>query len=54
MLDHTPDYRWLLNRDDSPWYPTVRLFRKTTAGDYAGVIDRVRAELLRFASSGCT
>lgn len=46
MLDHTPDFRWLLDRDDNPWYPTVRLFRQTTAGDYAGVINRVRAELL--------
>jgi tetratricopeptide (TPR) repeat protein len=54
MLDHTPDYRWLLNRDDSPWYPTVRLFRQTTAGAYAAVIDRVRAELSRFRSGGCT
>ena len=52
MLDHTPDYRWLLNRDDSPWYPTVRLFRQATAGDYAGVIEQVRAELSKFAASG--
>jgi tetratricopeptide (TPR) repeat protein len=45
MLADTPDYRWLLNRDDSPWYPSVRLFRQTTAGDYADVVDRVRPEL---------
>jgi hypothetical protein len=38
--------RWLLDRDDSPWYPTVRLFRQTIAGDYEGVVDRMRAELL--------
>jgi tetratricopeptide (TPR) repeat protein len=45
LLPYVPDYRWLLDRDDSPWYPTVRLFRQTTAGDYASIIDRVRAEL---------
>ena len=49
MLAHTPDYRWLLNRDDSPWYPAVRLFRQTSAGDFVGVIERVRAELSEFA-----
>ena len=46
LLPYTPDYRWLLDRDDSPWYPTVRLFRQTAARDYAQVLDRVRAELL--------
>jgi ADP-heptose:LPS heptosyltransferase len=45
LLPFTPDYRWLLDRDDSPWYPTVRLFRQVEAGDYRSVIDRVRAEL---------
>jgi ADP-heptose:LPS heptosyltransferase len=47
MLPHTPDYRWLLYREDSPWYPSVRLFRQTSAGDFAGVIERVRAALSR-------
>jgi tetratricopeptide (TPR) repeat protein len=46
LLPYTPDYRWLLDRDDSPWYPTVRLFRQTAARDYAEVLDRVRAELV--------
>jgi hypothetical protein len=41
-----PDFRWLLDRDDSPWYPTVRLFRQTERGDYASVLDRMRRELL--------
>jgi tetratricopeptide (TPR) repeat protein len=45
LLPHTPDFRWLLDRDDSPWYPTVRLFRQSDALDYGPVIDRVRAEL---------
>jgi ADP-heptose:LPS heptosyltransferase len=46
LLPYTPDYRWLLDRDDSPWYPTVRLFRQTETRDYAGVLDRMRIELL--------
>ena len=46
LLPHTPDWRWLLDRDDSPWYPTVRLFRQTETRDYASVLDRVRTELL--------
>jgi tetratricopeptide (TPR) repeat protein len=45
MLPYTPDFRWLLDRDDSPWYPTARLFRQTEARDYGSVIERVRAEL---------
>jgi tetratricopeptide (TPR) repeat protein len=46
LLPHTPDYRWLLDRDDSPWYPTLRLFRQTERRDWAGVLDRVRGELV--------
>ena len=41
------DWRWMLDREDSPWYPTARLFRQGADGDWAGVVDRVRAELLR-------
>jgi hypothetical protein len=46
MLTYTPDYRWLLDRDDSPWYPSVRLFRQDETRDYTRVVDRVRSELL--------
>ncbi len=45
LLPNVPDYRWLLDRDDSPWYPTARLFRQDERRDYAHVIERVRAEL---------
>jgi ADP-heptose:LPS heptosyltransferase len=45
LLPYTPDYRWLLDRNDSPWYPTVRLFRQDETRDYETVIDRVHAEL---------
>jgi len=45
LLPYTPDFRWMLNRDDSPWYPSVRLFRQTETRDYADVLDQVRASL---------
>jgi tetratricopeptide (TPR) repeat protein len=51
LLPWTPDYRWLLDRDDSPWYPTMRLFRQTASRDYAPVVDRVRSELLTLISA---
>jgi tetratricopeptide (TPR) repeat protein len=46
LLPHIPDYRWLLDRDDSPWYPTMRLFRQDKPHNYADVIDRLRSELV--------
>ena len=45
LLPYTPDHRWLLDRHDSPWYPSVRLFRQEVSRSYTEVIDRVRAEL---------
>jgi hypothetical protein len=48
LLPYAPDWRWLLERDDSPWYPSVRLFRQSQAGDWSGVTRRA-AEAL----SGC-
>jgi len=47
LLPFVPDWRWLLDREDSVWYSSARLFRQDRAGDWAGVIDRIRAELLR-------
>ena len=41
LLANVPDFRWLLNRNDSPWYPTAKLFRQTTAGDWTSVIKDV-------------
>jgi hypothetical protein len=42
----SPDFRWLMNREDSPWYPTMRPFRQTQAGQWRPVFERV-AEKLR-------
>ena len=47
LLHSDPDWRWMLNRDDSPWYPTMRLFRQERPGDWESVIARVAAELGR-------
>ncbi|CAO3439081.1 tetratricopeptide repeat protein [Azospirillum doebereinerae] len=41
MLPFSPDWRWLLDRDDSPWYPTMTLFRQARAGDWGGVVAEV-------------
>jgi tetratricopeptide (TPR) repeat protein len=46
MLPFSPDWRWLREREDSPWYPTARLFRQTQRGDWDDVVRRV-AEALR-------
>ncbi len=45
MLAHAPDWRWMLNRDDSPWYSSMRLFRQERPGDWAGVVERVATAL---------
>ena len=50
LLPYTPDFRWLLDRDDSPWYPSVRLFRQSAACDYAEVLVRVHDELQKRAA----
>jgi ADP-heptose:LPS heptosyltransferase len=44
-------WRWLLDRSDSPWYPTVRLYRQEKAGDWDGVIQRVAGDLHRLLNS---
>ncbi len=44
-LPLVPDWRWLLEREDSPWYPSMRLFRQSVHGDWAGVFERLTAAL---------
>ncbi len=41
VLPVAPDWRWLLDRDDSPWYPTARLFRQTTLDNWPDVFERI-------------
>jgi len=41
MLPHAADWRWMLDRDDSPWYPSARLFRQGSPGDWCGVVSKI-------------
>jgi hypothetical protein len=45
LLPHSPDWRWLLNRDDSPWYPSMRLFRQPAPLDWDGALEQVGGAL---------
>jgi hypothetical protein len=45
LLPYSPDWRWLLHRGDSPWYPTMRLFRQRTHGNWREVLERVSDSL---------
>ncbi|HWQ27186.1 MAG TPA: tetratricopeptide repeat protein [Chlorobaculum sp.] len=45
LLPFSPDWRWLLDRDDSPWYQSIRLFRQEQPGDWDGVFKKLRSEL---------
>jgi hypothetical protein len=44
-LSTVGDWRWMLERDDSPWYPTMRLFRQTTPGDWDTVFQQMAQAL---------
>jgi len=44
-LPFTPDWRWLRDREDTPWYPSVKLYRQSAVGDWNGVFARVAADL---------
>ena len=50
LLTHAPDWRWLLDRDDSPWYPSARLFRQGETRDWNSVIARLHDALLEFVA----
>jgi hypothetical protein len=45
---YAPCWRWLLNRDDTPWYATARLFRQSQMGDWTAVVERIRTHLNLF------
>jgi lipoprotein NlpI len=47
LLPQTPDFRWMRDREDSPWYPSLKLYRQTVAGDWSSVFDKVADDLRR-------
>jgi tetratricopeptide (TPR) repeat protein len=49
LLAYAPDWRWLWDRDDTPWYPSARLFRQTVYGDWSDVLEHVANELAELA-----
>jgi tetratricopeptide (TPR) repeat protein len=54
VLQSVPDWRWLTGRDDSPWYPTMRLFRQRLAGDWPEVFERVATALAATQAGNAT
>ena len=51
LLPFAPDWRWQLDRDDSPWYPAVRLFRQNKIGDWQTVLTEIKTALPQFLTS---
>ena len=45
LLPYCPDWRWLLGRNDSPWYPTAKLYRQEKIGDWGSVLERMKVDL---------
>jgi hypothetical protein len=46
LLPFAADFRWLRGRDDSPWYPTARLFRQRQFDDWSSAVEALRQELM--------
>jgi hypothetical protein len=46
LIRAVPDWRWLLDREDSPWYPSVRLFRQPVEGEWAPVLQSVTRAIM--------
>jgi len=57
LLSHLPDWRWLMDRTDSPWYPSLTLWRQDSHWDWNGVLERIAEALARNpaapGSGGC-
>ncbi len=51
LVPFAPDFRWMLDRTDTPWYPTMRLFRQSAIGDWSGPLERLRQELAGVAGT---
>jgi hypothetical protein len=54
LLSHVADWRWMLEGETTPWYPTMRLFRQIRPGDWSGVIERVAEALSNQKLEGST
>jgi tetratricopeptide (TPR) repeat protein len=54
LLPYVPDWRWQLERGDSPWYPSMRLYRQTRQGDWSGPLQAVRQDLSAIVAGGRT
>jgi hypothetical protein len=52
LLSRAPDWRWLLDRTNSPWYPSATLFRQNHPGEWDEPINRMADELVRLAAGG--
>ena len=50
LLPFNPDWRWMLERSDSPWYASAKLYRQRRAGDWTSVFDDIKAALLQLAA----
>jgi hypothetical protein len=51
LVQFMPDWRWMLGREDTPWYPTMRLFRQKGVKDWSGALTEMESELRRVAAS---
>jgi ADP-heptose:LPS heptosyltransferase len=50
LIQFVPDWRWLLERTDSPWYPSMKLYRQRERGDWSSPIERLRDDLGQLSS----
>ena len=50
LLPHCPDWRWMVEREDSPWYPSARLYRQQAAGDWRAPFAQIRTDLARLVA----
>lgn len=48
LIPFNPDWRWLLNRNESPWYPTIKLFRQQKPGDWTSALTEVKTSLIKY------
>ena len=51
LLSFIPDWRWMLNRSDSPWYPSMTLFRQKETGDWSTVFQQIKLALTQYSQS---